>query len=163
MNASVSRIFQPIGGIKATLRSWTLQRSPRERILIAIALSGVGLWLLWSVLLTPLDEWREDAQREAGAWERRLVWLETQPRTQTKSELRPRVLTSSIGGCGLQLLRVNQESEAILVTLQEQSFECVLDWLIRVETDHGIQVEQLRLQAGQRSGSVSGTLRFAED
>ena len=138
-----------------------LGRSPRERVLILVAMSVLGLWLLWGVLLTPIDEWRTDAERESGAWERRLTWLETQPRTQTRSQLRPSILTSSVGSCGLQLLRVNQESEAILVTLQEQSFQCVLDWIMRVEADHGIQVEQLRLQAGQGSGSVSGTLRFA--
>ena len=132
-------------------------------MLISVALAILGLWLLWGVLLSPLQDWREGSEREASAWEGRLDWLETQPRTQTRSQLRPSVLTSSIGSCGLQLLRVNQESEAILVTLQEQSFKCVLDWLIRVETDHGIQVEQLRLQAGQRVGSVSGTLRFSED
>lgn len=148
-------------GRGAVLKNWMQERSQRERMLITIAVSGLSVWLFWGVLLTPLDNWRLEAQREAGAWERRLTWLQTQPRTQTRSELRPNVLTSSIGACGLQLLRVNQESEAILVTIQEQSFTCVLDWLMRVESDHGIQVEQLRLQAGGRPGSVTGTLRFA--
>ena len=163
MSARMSISLKPLRGISSLLKNWMLQRSSRERMLISLSLPILGLWLLWGVLLSPLQDWRENSEREESAWERRLEWLETQPRTQTRSELRPSVLTSSIGSCGLQLLRVNQESEAILVTLQEQSFKCVLDWLIRVETDHGIQVEQLRLQAGQRVGSVSGTLRFSEN
>lgn len=149
--------------MQARLKGWMLERSARERVLILMTLSALSVWFLWAALVTPLAQWRDDTEREARAWERRLTWLETQPRAEARSELRPSVLTTSIGDCGLQLLRVNQESEAILVTLQEQSFECVLDWLMRVEADHGIQVEQLRLQAGQRAGSISGTLRFQGD
>ena len=162
MNASGSFSFKPLHGASSAFKRWMRQRSSRERALVSIALVGLGIWLLWGLVLSPLQEWRENSEREAGAWGRHLEWLETQPRTQTGSQLTPSVLTSSIGHCGLQLLRVNQESSAILVTLQEQSFECMLDWLIRIDTDHGIRIEQLRLQAGQRKGSVSGTLRFSE-
>ncbi len=160
MNDKSLLSIKPLRSAQVRLKGWLLGRGARERVLILMAFFTLGLWLLWAILLIPIEQWKDDAQRETGAWERRLSWLETQPRSETRSELRPSVLTTSIGNCGLQLLRVNQESEAILVTLQEQSFECVLDWLIRVETGHGIQVEQLRLQAGQRAGSVSGTLRF---
>lgn len=162
MSARISLFFKPMRTVRYAAREWMLQRSSRERTLICIAMTVLGLWLLWAVLLSPLNDWREHSEREAGAWERRLHWLETQPRTQIRSQLKPNVLTSSTGDCGLQLLRVNQEAEAILVTVQEQSFSCVLDWFIRLESDHGIQVEQLRLQAGQRLGGVSGTIRFAE-
>ena len=136
-------------------------RSARERLLLLLAGIALAAWVSWAGVFSPLHAWREAAEREASAWERRLEWLKTRPRTQTRSELRPGVLTSAIGACGLRLLRVNQEGTAILVTLQDQSFACVLDWLYRIESQHGIEVEQLRLQSGQRQGSVSGTLRFS--
>ncbi len=156
---SISR--RSFASIRTYFNSLLLSRSRRERRLIALAGLALITWALWAGVFSPISAWRDAIEREASAWERRLQWIETQPRTQAQSELRPGVLTSSIGSCGLKLLRVNQEGTAILVTLQDQSFECVLDWLLTIEETHGISAEQLRLQAGSRQGSISGTLRFS--
>lgn len=151
-----------IASAYAIASNWLRLRSARERWLILLTCSTVLIWMLWAGVFSPLGAWRDGMEREAAQWERRLQWIETKPRTQTQSRLRPGVLTASIGNCGLKLLRVNQEGTAILVTLQDQSFACVLEWLFTIEREHGIAVEQLRLQAGNRLGSVSGTLRFSE-
>ncbi len=146
--------------VSLAVRSWWLQRSGSERILLASILSLLGIWGLWAALLAPSSDWRFAQERDASAWERRLEWLEMHPRQALPGELRPSLLTASVGDCELQFLRLNQDDTSIQVTLQEQSFACVLDWLMQVEGDHGIEVDQLRLQAGQWPGSVNGTLRF---
>jgi len=151
----------PLAKVRGAFNSVLLSRSQRERWLIAVASLAIAVWALWAGVFSPVAAWRDAVEREARAWERRVQWIETQPRTQAQSELRPGVLTSSIGNCGLKLLRVNQEGAAILVTVQDQSFACVLEWLVTIEETHGIAVEQLRLQSGSRSGGVSGTLRFS--
>ena len=144
------------------LREWVNNRNTREQVLLLAALATLGTWIFLSAIIWPLNTWREDQQRAASAWESRLQWLETQPRTQIQSQLRPGVLTSSVGDCGPELLRVNQEGSSVVVAVQEQSFDCLLDWLIRLEGEHGIQADQLRLQASPREGGVTGTLRFSE-
>lgn len=151
----------PLAKVRGAFNSVLLSRRQRERWLIAVASLAIAVWALWAGVFSPVGAWRDAVEREARAWERRVQWIETQPRTQAQSELRPGVLTSSIGNCGLKLLRVNQEGAAILVTVQDQSFACVLEWLVTIEETHGIAVEQLRLQSGSRSGGVSGTLRFS--
>ena len=144
-------------------RNWLKLRSQRERILLLIASLGLAAWATLQLIVLPIDAWRELQEREAHAWESRLNWLKHQPRTQSPAELRPGLLTSSLPNCGLQLLRVNQEGANVLVAIQEQSFECVLDWLIQLEREHAIQADQLRFQAGSREGGVTGTLRFSEN
>ena len=144
------------------LREWLNNRGPRERVLLLTTLCALSIWILLSAIIWPLNTWREDQQRAVIAWESRLEWLETQSRTQIQSQLRPGVLTSSVGNCGPALLRVNQEGASIVVAVQEQSFDCVLEWLIRLEEEHGIQADQLRLQSSPREGGVTGTLRFSE-
>ena len=161
MKPSLDTLRAWVDSALTPLRRLLSSRTPRERLLVALAGVFIVAWVLWAGIFAPAQSWREDAERGASAWERRLEWLKTQPRTQARSELRPGVLTSSVGDCGLKLLRVNQEGAAILVTVQDQSFACVLDWISRIEAQHGIEVEQLRLQSGQRQGSVSGTLRFS--
>ena len=162
MNAKAKLLFATVRMGYAKLRDWLRNRSSRERVLLLAGSGALGVWMLLGVVILPLDAWREDQQRAAGAWESRLEWLRTQPRTQSQTELRPGVLTSSTGDCGPDLLRINQEGAGILVSVQEQSFACLLDWLLRLEKDHGIQVDQLRLQEGQQEGAVTGTLRFVE-
>ncbi len=162
MMRGLSSSMRTVATARMFVSRWLLTRSTRERWLIVFACVALGVWIIWAGVFAPVSAWRDAAERDAGAWERRLQWVETQPRTQEQSQLRPGVLTSSIGSCGLTLLRVNQEGAAILVTLQDQSFACVLDWLVSIDERHGIAVEQLRLQAGARAGSVSGTLRFSE-
>ena len=161
MKLTLSRASDWVGGVGRPIRQWLQQRSRREQILLLAVGVGLVAWVVWAGVFSPVRDWRENAEIESSAWERRVDWLQSEPRTKTRSELRPGIITSAIGSCGLELLRVNQEGEAILVTLQDQSFACVLDWLSRIESEHGIEVEQLRLQAGQREGGVSGTLRFS--
>lgn len=142
--------------MKALLRS----RSKSERMLLLVVSVGFLVWASLQIVILPIDAWRDRQELEAGAWESRVNWLQTQPRTQSPAELRPGLLTSSLPSCGLELLRVNQEGSNILVAVQDQSFECVLDWLVQLEAEHAIQADELRFQSGSRRGGVTGTLRF---
>lgn len=152
--------IEALSAFSARFKAWLRLRSRAERVFLLIACLGLTAWAAVHFVFQPVDAWRDYQEREAHAWESRLNWLETQPRTQKPSELRPGLLTASLPQCGLELLRVSQEGAGVLVAIQDQSFECVLEWLILLEEAHAIEADQLRFQAVAREGGVTGTLRF---
>jgi type II secretory pathway component PulM len=132
----------------------------RERALLTLCAGLLALLAAQQLILSPLASYQQRAEQRLIQTQRDLLWMQTQrpmlnnllsQRPQPSEMPLPELLQNSAQQFGVKFSEQNQ--------LLSQPFAPMLSWLTQLESKHGIQAEQLRLNR-QPDGLLSGELRF---
>ena len=145
----------------ASLRAQLAQRTPRERIVLAVGAGVLALFLLYLLVIGPARQARENAvARHAEAAETLgLVARATAaPRAATGSGAPLRaVVSQSAEAAGVVIDRYDNAGDDLRVAIGEAPAPALLAWLTELREREGVAVTeaQLRREAG---GGVSARL-----
>lgn len=140
--------------------------SLRERVLIGMSAYLLIAVFLFYVVLDPAMEYRNEKLRDQTAASNGLTWMvanqaEARQRSSTtrpvRSESKLTVISSSAELHNVTIKRMQPGDNRINVELSGQEYSAVIGWLIALETDHGLQLVDIRLDKVS-DGVVNGSL-----
>lgn len=128
--------------------------APRERLLIGVCLAVLGAALIYS-LATSLVGFRSDSLARYARESSDLEWMQAN-RGAAAAALRagsgaaePGTAISTISAAardiGLPLRRIQPEASGFSVQLEAQPFDKVVSWTNELETKHGVQIVNARI------------------
>ena len=138
----------------APLHRRFLSASARERVLIGISAYLLVAVILFYVILDPAIGYRAEKQRAQAAASNGLSWMvvnqaEARQRGSTQSPIRNEskltVISSSAELHNVTIKRMQPGEDRINVELSGEEYRAVIRWLIALETDHGIELIDIRL------------------
>ena len=140
--------------------------SLRERILIGVSAYLLSAVFLFYVILDPAMDFRNEKLRDQAAASNGLSWMvanqaEARRRGGTsipvRSESNLTVISSSAELHSVTIKRMQPGENRVNVELSGQEYSSVIRWLIALETDHGLQLVDIRLDKVSE-GVVDGRL-----
>ena len=163
--------------MSATLKTWAdtaqqlwLQRSPRERLLLSVGATVIGLALVWRVGLAPaLHTWQEAPTRQAQLDQQTQQMLQLQ--AQTQSLKKPQTISRSEAIQWLEShlseldpkAKLSLQAEHMQLSLQAAPAENLANWLAQArELAHArplqAQLQQATGPAGDNTVLWRGSL-----
>jgi type II secretory pathway component PulM len=152
------------------MKEWFLSREPRERVILAAGAAAVAIFLFWSFVWTPLHDGSVDLSESVAQKSRLLVDVQraaalapaggTQRPTAGNQSLVVLVDgTSQSHGLAGALTRTRPDgADRINVTFQNASFDSLLNWLVTLQSTHGVRVESATVNGTRAPGLVNGQL-----
>ena len=151
--------------LRAAVLPWLAQRTPRERMLLCVALVCAVAWLGVVALWQPLRQHRADLQDRIARYDSGLAALENPAFSAPDPLAAPRdsrpvpvILTDSAAVFQVVIRRLEAEPAGARVVLEEAPFEQVILWLEALERDHGLRVSTLEMTRRPAPGVVTTTL-----
>jgi general secretion pathway protein M len=157
--------------MKAGIRAFWQDRTPRERVLMALAAAVLAAALIHTALWQPLSDQRgalHAAIADHAAAEQYLVQggvVQAAPAFPDPAANQPLAtrLTQSAQGLGLTVRRLDPAGPgAADVTLDEAPFDLVMAWLIELERDRGLDLLAFTLTRRPAPGAVAATVSVGE-
>lgn len=154
----------------ADFAQWVAGKTPRERLLLGIAVLMGALVLLGVFVVDPLVSWRHDTEARLEKHRALLAWVEPKAaeaarltrRTSPESgRLSMAQIEQSLRDAGLtEALRrlspgVGSQFEA---AFEAVSYEDMLEWLARTQASSGMTVQQMRIEPAGAPGLVNLSL-----
>ena len=145
-------------------RAALAQRTPRERIILAIGAAVLALFLLLVLVLTPARQMRESAVASHAEAARTLGAVQQATRAPASASasdpsgapLRA-VVSQSAEAAGLVIDRYDSQGDAVRVALADASGQALFVWLTTLREREGILVAEAQIQR-QDAGTVSARL-----
>ncbi|HEY8520642.1 MAG TPA: type II secretion system protein GspM [Gammaproteobacteria bacterium] len=151
------------------MKAWFENLAPRERWMVAGGAVLAVIIVLWGFVLAPLSRSSAALAQSVAAKQRLLLDLrraETLAPADGGGAAAPAqslvVLvdtTRQPHGLTFDRTRPNGPNE-IAVTFQNAPFDALLDWLIAIETNHGIVVDSASFSTARRRGLVNGQVQL---
>lgn len=149
------------------MNAWFMSLQPRERLILVGGGVVAVLIVAWAGVLRPMH--RESAAlRDSIASQHRLLadlgrlqglGTGNQPAPRANEPTLMILVSNTAEQKGLTFPRTRPDgANAINVTFQDAPFDALLDWLIMLETDHGVSVETASFSGAHSQGLVSGQL-----
>ncbi|GGE79755.1 MULTISPECIES: type II secretion system protein GspM [Sphingomonas] len=141
-------------------RSWWMDRSPRERVMLAV-LGGVAVIALMLVLVVkPLQAARGQALADIRTYETLSAGLvaagpAVRPAGTARTGPVAQILTTTAAGFGLTVQRVEPEGGRTRVVMDGVPYDATIRWLADLETGGGVTLAELRLDRGTAPGTVN--------
>jgi type II secretory pathway component PulM len=155
------------------MKEWFSQLTQRDQMsLLALALA-LGLYLLYMLVWSPLEEQREqlalqnaaiaESQLRVDAMVSELLQLRKSGASTGAKRNLLSVINQSTSRLQLPVIRLQPNSRGeIQVRLENASFDDVLKWLHQMEYKEGLLVREVSLTQTGTSGRVNVTVRIAE-
>jgi type II secretory pathway component PulM len=155
------------------MKEWFSQLTQRDQVsLLALALA-LGLYLLYMMVWSPLDEGREQlalqnaaiaqSQLRVDAMVSELLQIRKSGASTSAKRNLLSVINQSTSRLQLPVIRLQPNSRGeIQVRLENASFDDVLKWLHQMEYKEGLLVREVSLTQTGTSGRVNVTVRIAE-
>lgn len=150
------------------MKAWFESLQPRERSILLLGAAAAAAIVLWGFVLSPLRSGGAELRAAVAAKERLLIDVRrveglqpegsgAQPTAGNQSILA--LVDSTRQSHGLDFARTRPNGpNAIDVTFQNASFDALLDWLIAIESNHGVVVESASFSSTRDRGLVSGQI-----
>lgn len=153
--------------------NWFYQQSRRDQIALIICGAFLLIYLLWLLVIKPLDQAAEQAvnrqQATAASLARVKVLAATLEQHQSRAAEQPRqqqvslanLLDSSTRAIGLRATSMDPsaDGQTAAVRFDDADLSNVLQWLYELEHSHQVQIEYLSLIAANEPGNVMATVR----
>ena len=149
------------------MKAWFLSLEERERLLLLGGGVAALLIVVWAFVFTPLKS--ESAELRESVTEKQRLFIDlgrveamgtgaSSPAEETGQSLYV-LVDSTAQSHGLALRGTRPDgSDGINVTFQRVSFDALLNWLISLETEHGVAVESASFSSASERGLVNGQL-----
>lgn len=141
-------------------------RTPRERLLIALAAALAGLWALQAGLWQPLAARRAALTAEAAHLAAAAAALANGAppalAAPAGGEALPVLVAQTAAGFGLAVRRLDPSGEGVVqVALEEAAFADVIGFLAALETEHRLVLRAVDLTRRPPPGVVAAELTVA--
>lgn len=152
-------------------KEWWAQASSRDQLFLVIGLGFVGLYIMFMLVLKPVQEMREKENVKNNALRSSLetvrglsaqVAAQNQggPKNSKGSKLET-IVQQTVSANGLQVASMNASGKTgVRLRFDEARFENVLKWLYEMEITHNLQIKDLSVARASRSGTVTVNLRL---
>lgn len=152
-------------GLKQAILTYWSGLSLREQRMLVIALSfGLVAAIYWGGV-APLKQQSENAQLRLSSEKQLLSWVKDQADTITqlrKTSNAPRassvplnqLLSSSTSRYGIELIRLQPRDEMVQVWVQPLSFNKLMNWLVYLRQEQGIDVAFFDINETDNAGIV---------
>lgn len=150
----------------SSMTSWWAGLSRRERRIVLVAVPVLLLWLVWQLIVMPLEHNRQMAEQRLASHHEMLARVK-----QTASEIvqlqgtGARVVPSSTGPLDqlvnrtarphqLKVTGMKSKQGLLQVSLGDAPFDQLLKWVTELEQSHGVTLKQLRVKKTGKAGIV---------
>ena len=149
------------------MKAWFESLQPRERGILLGGAVVATLIILWAGILSPLATSAAELRAAVATKERLLVdvrrvqALAPQDAAPVRSGSQSLVVLvdTTRQPHGLEFARTRPDGpNGINVTFQNASFDSLVDWLISIESNHGVVVETASFSSTRDRGLVSGQI-----
>lgn len=151
------------------MKDWFLSREPRERIVLVLGAIAVAALVLWRFVLMPVITGAAELRSDVDEKSRLLVDLQraaaiapadspARPAsTQSLVVLIDRMVQSHNLSSAVTRTRLDGPN-GVNVTFQSARFNALLSWLVALESDHGVTVENASVTGAREPGLVNGQI-----
>lgn len=155
------------------MKQWFLRFSPRDQLALLIMAAAVGGYLLFMLALQPLHRARAQLEQTNRATAEVLarvdrtasavVALRETQTTPARSRNLTALLNSGAEAAGLRISRLQPNSGgAVQLRLEGVSFDVLLRWLVGLEGNEGLLLEELSVSQAGGPGIVSASVRVSQ-
>ncbi len=151
--------------------NWYELRPSRDKkimlLLIATMVAGLFYFLAWQ----PVTEWTHKQKLSFVYQEEMHRWLHSNlPKAQEllitqQASSGKRDLSSSAAStaklAGVTLGRVQPDSKGLSVWVEDAPYQKLLSWLVQLQTNQGVSIQQIRIDKLQEEGRVKCFIRLA--
>jgi general secretion pathway protein M len=155
------------------IRDWFESLELRERWMVSAGGVSVAAALLYLLAIEPYMEWRGNLQRQVQEDRNLVAWMESAAAEIRGLEGRQDPAQAGRGGSlfaivdrtakeaqlGRAVRQITPDGDAALrVRMERARFDHTLQWLDRLEREHGIRVNRVTLDRGEVPGTVNASL-----
>lgn len=155
-------------------KEWWSQAPARDQLALIIGGALVALYILFMVVLKPVQEMREKEEIKINALQNslenvRLLAARVAAQNQSSSDTAERaslesIVQSSLSSNGLQVTSMNASGDdGVRLRFEEAPFENMLKWLYEMEVSQNLRIRDLSISAGSNSGAVAVNLRLHQE
>jgi len=155
------------------MKQWFAGLTQREQLSLLIMALALGLYLLFMILVAPLDRARDSlAEQNHGVTQslQRVDMLVSQILQLRVNGERPNarrnlagLINRSTSALGLQVSRLQPNSRGeIQVRLENAAFDDIVTWLYQMEYRDGLLVREASIMQTGNPGRVNATVRLAQ-
>ena len=142
------------------------QLSQREQWLSMGGGVSIFIWLIWQGIVAPLDERQQQAEKQLAASKVQLATIQQQAcqivnlrasgARETADTTRPmdQIVHESARRFQIEIQRVQSKGSMLDIDLGDLAFSKLLQWLVEMEQQFGIEVRDIQLGATAVSGAV---------
>lgn len=148
------------------MKEWFLSRTPRERVILAVGAAIAVVIIAWQFVWSPLSNGVERLDATVAAQTRLLIDAQNAASIAPREAARPRSeqslfvvvdRTARTHGIADTFTQTSQDgATGLTVRFTAAPFDALLGWLVTLESEHGVAVDQASFNATQQPGLVSG-------
>jgi len=157
----IGRAFLMANRVGSGVAGWWRERSPREQWLLGLSAALFALWLLTTLVITPLQSARAAARADIQTYETLSARLRRSgPLMSGAAAVKgppATILASSAAPFGIAPAIVGEGAE-VRVTVADASYDALLRWIAAFEQSSRLRVARMRLDSRPVSGMVSAEL-----
>jgi len=157
-----------------TAQQWWQSLVYRERMIVSALAFLVIVLLCKALIWNPLYQGRDNALNSVNAQESLLIWMQTQ--AHLAEQLRGKSSTKQYNGQSLSQ-RINGSAKQSKITIhrfqtagdksvqvwfEDTAFSTLLFWLEQVQSQYGIQLENIAISETAKQGRVNVRMRLTE-
>ncbi len=152
------------------MKQWLAGLSPRERIMVQLTAALLLLFLLYLLVIEPLQLGYARYQKRVTQAQQTLLWMqdavqEVKQLSASKTEnltgerqFLPGLIDRSVRKAGLasMMKRIQPEGEGgVRIWFEQVGFDNFVRWLAELEQQHGLQVNEINIEQAGVSGRVN--------
>jgi general secretion pathway protein M len=144
------------------LGRWWAQRSPRERVLLAVMAAALGSYGIIAGVAQPLLAARSAALAGIARSDAALARLAVLPTASPGADERPAaaILTETAPGYGLSIRRIEAEGDGARLDLGDAGFAEIVLWIDELERAHALRLVAVEMERRPTPGVVGARLTF---
>ena len=136
------------------------------------ALQGLAIFLacflLYLFLWAPLSQWSQQQRADFIQQKSVYSWVQTHiaqvptdhPRKTPDSQMLSPIIAQAAKESGITLTRVQPNDKHVSVWIDETPYQSLLPWLVNLETQQSLTIQQIRIDRLQQSGVVKAFIQF---
>lgn len=120
---------------------------PRERRLLGLGAALVAAALLWTSVVRPALDYRQQAVTRLDRETASLAWMESNRSLAVArrnagggQQAQLSTINRSAGQHGIPLRRIQPDGEGFIVHVESRPFDALVRWMEALETRHGVRV-----------------------
>jgi len=147
------------------MKEWFSELEQREQSLVSIMVGTIFIAIVYFLLINPLQERLEKAERGVEREQKLLAWVETNAAILVKLRAKSGVTSSAAGPLDQRINRSAKKHSLIINRLQPQNnkmqvmidkapFNKILQWVQTLQLDYGLTVEIADFRQDNQPGFV---------
>lgn len=153
------------------MKAWFLSLTQRERVMVQVAASVVMVFLVYLLILEPINSTYEKNVKNVSSATKTLRWMRTAAqevnmlrggrvsteRPQGKSSILSTIDKSARNaGLASVMKRVQPEGDTgVRVWFENASFDVLIKWLTLIESKHGFLINEINIEKTESTGLVN--------